>query len=339
MRSRMWLALVLGHDRRGRPRLGGPARVAEARSREGRPQAVRGPAGRPALEGRPRRDGEAPAHPRAGGLLTDAVFRRSRAAVRDRLRGRARLRGLRQQEAEDRPPQGRGRVHSDLAVATWCPLSLEGRGDLAMAGLSITPERAQQVAFSAPFWSGISEIVVTGPASPKVATADDLSGQEVFVRQVLQLLGAPRGLEPAFREGREAAGAAAARAGGARGRGPPGDAERRAGQARRGGRLQGPALGEGLPAPHTPSGSGRAHRLRDRGHAAQGQPAPPGRAGRLREGPREGHDLRQHGGPQVHRQHPLREARHLRRGDGEVRPHRPAVPDLRQTSTASTTCS
>jgi membrane-bound lytic murein transglycosylase MltF len=79
-----------------------------------------------------------------------------------------------------------------LKVAVLCipvsrgdliPALLEGRGDLAMAGLTITPERAEQVAFSAPFWSGISEIVVTGPSSPKATTAEDLSGQEVFVRK------------------------------------------------------------------------------------------------------------------------------------------------------------
>jgi membrane-bound lytic murein transglycosylase MltF len=63
------------------------------------------------------------------------------------------------------------------------PALLEGRGDMAIAGLTITPERAAQVAFSAPFWRGISEIAVTGPASPKVTTVDDLSGQEVFVRK------------------------------------------------------------------------------------------------------------------------------------------------------------
>ena len=63
------------------------------------------------------------------------------------------------------------------------PALLEGKGDFALAGLTITPERAEQVAFSAPFWKGISEIAVTGPASPPVATADDLSGQEVFVRK------------------------------------------------------------------------------------------------------------------------------------------------------------
>jgi membrane-bound lytic murein transglycosylase MltF len=84
------------------------------------------------------------------------------------------------------------RKTNHLKVAVVCipvsrgdlvPALLEGRGDMAMAGLTITPERLQQVAFSVPFWKGISEIAVTGPSSPKVSAVDDLSGQEVFVRR------------------------------------------------------------------------------------------------------------------------------------------------------------
>jgi membrane-bound lytic murein transglycosylase MltF len=60
---------------------------------------------------------------------------------------------------------------------------VEGRGDIAAANLTITPERREQVDFSDPLGSGVNEIVVTGPASPPIRTAQDLSGQEVFVRQ------------------------------------------------------------------------------------------------------------------------------------------------------------
>jgi membrane-bound lytic murein transglycosylase MltF len=62
------------------------------------------------------------------------------------------------------------------------PALLEGRGDVATANLTITPERQQWVDFSAPLWSGVSEIVVTGPTAPEIRTLDDLSGREVFVR-------------------------------------------------------------------------------------------------------------------------------------------------------------
>lgn len=62
------------------------------------------------------------------------------------------------------------------------PALLQGRGDVAVASLTITPERQQWVDFSAPLWTDVDEIVVTGPASPAVAGLGDLSGQELFVR-------------------------------------------------------------------------------------------------------------------------------------------------------------
>jgi membrane-bound lytic murein transglycosylase MltF len=63
------------------------------------------------------------------------------------------------------------------------PYLVEGRGDIAAANLTITPERQKLVDFTAPVITGISEIVVTGPRSPQIAKADDLAGQEVFVRR------------------------------------------------------------------------------------------------------------------------------------------------------------
>jgi membrane-bound lytic murein transglycosylase MltF len=62
------------------------------------------------------------------------------------------------------------------------PALLEGRGDLAMAGLTRTAERLKKVDFSDPFAEKVQEIVVTGPKSPKITALADLSGQEVFVR-------------------------------------------------------------------------------------------------------------------------------------------------------------
>jgi membrane-bound lytic murein transglycosylase MltF len=63
------------------------------------------------------------------------------------------------------------------------PALLEGRGDIAAAALTITPERRRQVEFSEPFVRDISEIVVTGPASPPLSSLDDLAGQRVLVRR------------------------------------------------------------------------------------------------------------------------------------------------------------
>src|SRR5215510_8475264 len=63
------------------------------------------------------------------------------------------------------------------------PGLLEGRGDIAAGILTVTPERLEQVDFGAPFFRGVKEIVVTGPASPELTSVDDLSGKEVFVRR------------------------------------------------------------------------------------------------------------------------------------------------------------
>ena len=62
------------------------------------------------------------------------------------------------------------------------PALVAGRGDIAAAGLTVTPERQRVVDFSAPIISNVSEIVVTGPASPPLSSLDDLAGKEVFVR-------------------------------------------------------------------------------------------------------------------------------------------------------------
>jgi len=58
----------------------------------------------------------------------------------------------------------------------------DGKGDIAAAGLTITPERRRLVDFTAAGMKNVSEVVVSGPASPKVASLYDLSGKEVFVR-------------------------------------------------------------------------------------------------------------------------------------------------------------
>jgi membrane-bound lytic murein transglycosylase MltF len=62
------------------------------------------------------------------------------------------------------------------------PALLAGEGDLVAANLTITPERKQQVDFSEPYLDNVKEVVVTGPASPKLATVENLAGKEVWVR-------------------------------------------------------------------------------------------------------------------------------------------------------------
>ena len=63
------------------------------------------------------------------------------------------------------------------------PGLLEGRGDIAAGILTVTPERLEKVDFGEPFFHGVREIAVTGPASPQLTSVDDLSGKEVFVRK------------------------------------------------------------------------------------------------------------------------------------------------------------
>ncbi len=63
------------------------------------------------------------------------------------------------------------------------PALLEGRGDIVMANLTITPERLKQVDFSNPTYKNASEIVVTGPGAEAITSVQDLSGKEVYVNK------------------------------------------------------------------------------------------------------------------------------------------------------------
>src|SRR5262249_31728017 len=58
----------------------------------------------------------------------------------------------------------------------------EGRGDVAVANLTITPEREAVVEFSDPVIRNVAEILVTSPDAPPVGTKEELSGKEMFVR-------------------------------------------------------------------------------------------------------------------------------------------------------------
>ncbi|MBS0320154.1 MAG: transporter substrate-binding domain-containing protein [Proteobacteria bacterium] len=57
-----------------------------------------------------------------------------------------------------------------------------GLGDVVFADLTVTPERQKVVDFSAPLYSGIQEVVVTGPGAEPVANVETLSGRKVYVR-------------------------------------------------------------------------------------------------------------------------------------------------------------
>ena len=61
------------------------------------------------------------------------------------------------------------------------PMLLDGRGDVAAGLLTITGERAKQVAFTLPYLRNVSEVIVANADSPAVSSLDDLSGRKVHV--------------------------------------------------------------------------------------------------------------------------------------------------------------
>jgi len=70
-----------------------------------------------------------------------------------------------------------------VARGDLLPALVEGRGDIVYADLTITPERLRTIDFSDPLASGVREVLVTGPASPSVASLDDLGGKAIHVRR------------------------------------------------------------------------------------------------------------------------------------------------------------
>jgi membrane-bound lytic murein transglycosylase MltF len=63
------------------------------------------------------------------------------------------------------------------------PALANGTIDMVAAMVTVTPERETMVAFSEPTRTNVSQVVVTGPGAPPIATVDDLAGQDVFVRK------------------------------------------------------------------------------------------------------------------------------------------------------------
>ena len=63
------------------------------------------------------------------------------------------------------------------------PALLDGRGDIASANLTITPERKEQIDFSAPFFTDVKEVLVTGPSAPEITSLADLAGKSIHVRK------------------------------------------------------------------------------------------------------------------------------------------------------------
>jgi membrane-bound lytic murein transglycosylase MltF len=84
------------------------------------------------------------------------------------------------------------RKTGNLKVSFWfvplprdrlLPALVDGRVDLVIAQLTVTPERQRLVDFTNATRKDVDEIVVTGPGAPPIASVDDLAGQEVYVRR------------------------------------------------------------------------------------------------------------------------------------------------------------
>jgi membrane-bound lytic murein transglycosylase MltF len=59
----------------------------------------------------------------------------------------------------------------------------EGKIDLVLAQVTVRPELQALVDFTKPTRTNISEVVVTGPGALAIASADDLSGKDVYARK------------------------------------------------------------------------------------------------------------------------------------------------------------
>jgi membrane-bound lytic murein transglycosylase MltF len=70
-------------------------------------------------------------------------------------------------------PMPRGKLFAALEA---------GLGDAIVANLTVTPERQATVDFTRPWLKDVKEVAVTGPASPTLATLDDLAGQTIPLR-------------------------------------------------------------------------------------------------------------------------------------------------------------
>ena len=90
---------------------------------------------------------------------------------------------------EDHLAEEIGRVRSPTVVLMpvardeLIPGLIEGRGDLVMGNLTITPERQKLVDFGPPIRPNVKELVVTGPAAKNVNSFDDLVRVGLYVRR------------------------------------------------------------------------------------------------------------------------------------------------------------
>jgi membrane-bound lytic murein transglycosylase MltF len=90
---------------------------------------------------------------------------------------------------EDHLAEEIGRVRSPTVVVIpvardeLIPGLINGRGDVAMGNLTITPARQKLVDFSPPLHPNVEEFVITGPAANTIGSFDDLVKTGLYVRR------------------------------------------------------------------------------------------------------------------------------------------------------------
>ena len=72
-------------------------------------------------------------------------------------------------------------VYIPVPFEKLIPSLLKGRGDVAAAGLTVTPARKEKVAFTIPYVTDVSEVVVTHKSDTSIRSLDDLSGRILYV--------------------------------------------------------------------------------------------------------------------------------------------------------------
>jgi len=91
-----------------------------------------------------------------------------------------------------------------VAFDQLLPALEQGYGDIAAAGLSITPQRQKTVDFSAPLSREVREVIIAGPAAPALTSVDDLSGKTVYIKPGSSYRESLESLNEEFRAGSRA---------------------------------------------------------------------------------------------------------------------------------------
>ena len=258
----------------GRRRRAAPARVRD------------GPAGGRAghhvhaVHRRPRRDGGAPADPRGVDLQPHLLLRRQGRAARPGLRDAARPSRSTSTRSSRRRTRRRSRpLRAAAARHAGDRRSTDGKVDLVAAQVTITAGAAEAIVdFSKPTRTNVSEVVVTGPGAPAIASVDDLSGQEVFVRKGSSYYQSLVALNERLKAQGKPPVVIREVAGEPRGRRPARDGQRRPDPDHRRRRLPGGVLEEGLHGPDRarrrwPCGPAAAWRSRSARTARSSRPS------------------------------------------------------------------